>query len=84
MSELRKYAGDALFYFPLIEDGDADFVTDYTPAAGDAKIFTDKLISTNPTALILGFDSLSEIPAQIYCPYLYTVVISTGEWIYHI
>ena len=64
MSELRKYAGDALFYFPLIEDGDADFVTDYTPAAGDAKIFTDKLISTNPTALILGFDSLSEIPAQ--------------------
>ncbi len=64
MSELRKYASDALFYFPLIEDGDADFVTDYTPAAGDAKIFTDKLISTNPTALILGFDSLSELPAQ--------------------
>ena len=62
--ESRKYAVDALFYFPLIEDGDADFVTDYTPAAGDAKIFTDKLISTNPTALILGFDSLSELPAQ--------------------
>jgi len=64
MSELRKYNSDALFYFPLIADGAADFVTDYTPAAGDAKIFTDKLISTNPTALILGFDSLSELPAQ--------------------
>ncbi len=62
--ESRKYNTPALFYFPLIEDGDADFVTDYTPAAGDAKIFTDKLISTNPTALILGFDSLSELPAQ--------------------
>ncbi len=64
MSELRKYAADALFYFPLIEDGDADFVTDYTPAAGDAQIFTDQLIFTNPTALILGFDSLSELPVQ--------------------
>ena len=35
MSESRKYGVDALFYFPLIEDGDADFVTDYTPAAND-------------------------------------------------
>lgn len=62
MSELRKYNTDALFIFPLIADGSQDFVTDYTPAAGDAKVFTDKLISTNPTALILGFDSLSELP----------------------
>ena len=64
MSELRKYATPALFYFPIIEDGDADFATDYTPAAGDAKVWTDLLISTTPTSLILGFDSLSEIPAQ--------------------
>ena len=62
--ETFQYNADVLLYFPLIEDGDADFVGDYTPAAGDAKVFTDKLISTNPTALILGFDSLSEIPAQ--------------------
>ena len=62
MSDLRKYNADALFIFPLIEDGDADFVNDYTPAAGDAKVWTDKLISTNPTCLILGFDSLSELP----------------------
>ena len=64
MSELRKYATGALFFFPLIEDGDADFVNDYVPAAGDAKVFTDKLISTNLTSLILGFDSLSELPAS--------------------
>lgn len=64
MSETRKYGVGALFIFPLIEDGDADFVTDYTPAAGDAKVWTDKQISTNLTSLILGFDSLSELPAQ--------------------
>ncbi len=60
----RKYNTGALFIFPLVEDGDADFVGDYTPAAGDAKVWTDKLISTNLTSLILGFDSLSELPAQ--------------------
>ncbi|MEE8607918.1 MAG: hypothetical protein V3S55_09945 [Nitrospiraceae bacterium] len=60
--EILQHNADALLLFPLIEDGDADFVTDYTPAAGDAKVWTDKLISTNPTALILGFDSLSELP----------------------
>ncbi len=64
MSELRKYATGALFLFPLVEDGDADFVNDYTPAAGDAKVFTDTLISTNLTSLILGFDSLSELPVS--------------------
>ena len=62
MSELLQHNADALFIFPLIADGAQDFVTDYTPAAGDAKVWTDKLISTNPTALILGFDSLSELP----------------------
>ena len=64
MSEMRKYGVGQLFTFPLIEDGDADFVTDYTPAAGDAKLWSDTQISTNLTSLILGFDSLSERPAQ--------------------
>ncbi len=64
MSESRKYAVGQLFIFPLVADGAVDFVTDYTPAAGDVKVWTDKLISTNLTSLILGFDSLSELPAQ--------------------
>ena len=64
MSEMRKYGVGQLFIFPLIADGAQDFVTDYTPAAGDAKVWTDTLISTNLTSLILGFDSLSELPAQ--------------------
>lgn len=62
MSEQRKYNTDALFIFPLVGDGVADFVTDYTPAAGDAKLWSDTQISTNLTAFILGFDSLSEKP----------------------
>lgn len=64
MSESRKYNTGALFIFPLVADGANDFVSDYTPAAGDAKVWTDKLISTNLTSLILGFDSLSELPTQ--------------------
>ena len=64
MSEMRKYGVGQLFTFPLIADGAVDFVTDYTPAAGDAKLWSDTQISTNLTSLILGFDSLSEIPAQ--------------------
>ena len=64
MSDGKKYNADAMFEFPLIEDGDADFEPSFTPAAGDIKVFTDKLIATNPTCLILGFDSLSELPAQ--------------------
>lgn len=63
-SELLKYNADVLLTFPLIDAGTQDFVTDYVSAAGDAKLWTDQQISTNPTALILGFDSLSEIPAQ--------------------
>ena len=59
-----QYGVGALLEFPLVEDGDADFVTDYTPAAGDAKIWSNTQASANPTSLILGFDSLSEIPAQ--------------------
>lgn len=62
--ESRKYNTGQLFIFPLVGDGVADFVADYVPAAGDAKVWTDKLISTNLTSLILGFDSLSELPAQ--------------------
>lgn len=62
MSEMRKYNTDALFYFPLVEDGDADFEPSVTPAAGDCKLFTDKQLFVNTTALILGFDSMSEIP----------------------
>ena len=62
MSEPRKYNTDSLFIFPLIGDGVVDFVTDYTPAAGDAKVWTDELISTNLSAFILGFDSMSEKP----------------------
>ena len=62
--ETFQYNADVLLLFPLIENDDADFVTDYTPAAGDAKVWTDTGFSANPTALILGFDSLSELPAQ--------------------
>ncbi len=61
---LREYGVGALFIIPLIEDGDADFVNDYVPAGGDATVWTDKLISTTLTSLILGFDSLSELPAD--------------------
>lgn len=62
MSDLRKYNTDALFIFPLVGDGVADFVGDYTPAAGDATLWSDTQISTALTSFILGFDSLSEIP----------------------
>ncbi len=55
MSERRKYNTDTLFIFPLIEDGDADFATDYTPAIGDAKIWTDTLISTTLSAETVAF-----------------------------
>lgn len=64
MSERIAYGVGGYVEFPLIGDGVQDFVTDYVPAAGDAKLFTDTQISTNLTSFILGFDSLSEIPAQ--------------------
>jgi len=55
---MRKYATDALFVFPLIEDGDADFVTDYTPASGDAKVWNDNLLfSTTLSAETVAFTS---------------------------
>lgn len=63
MSEQRKYNTDALFIFPLIADGANDFVNDYTPAAGDCKLWTDTQISANTASFILGFDSLSELPS---------------------
>lgn len=63
MSESRKYNTDALFYFPLIAAGAVDFETSITPAAGDCKLFSDTQIFTNTVAKILGFDSMSEIPA---------------------
>ncbi len=62
MSEGKKYGEDALFIFPLIADGANDFVGDYTPAAGDCKLWTDTQISANTTSFILGFDSMSERP----------------------
>ena len=75
--EQKKYNTGALFVFPLVADGAADFVTDYTPAAGDAKVWTDKLISTNLTSLILGFDSLSELPGLADIPILGALFRST-------
>lgn len=58
----RFYGQDALFIFPLIDAGTQNFVTDYTPAAGDAKVWTDKQISANPTAEVFAFTSGSEEP----------------------
>ena len=63
MSESKKYATDALFPLPIIDAGTQDFVGDYVPAGGDAKVWTDTLIETNLSCFILGFDSLSERPS---------------------
>ncbi len=63
MSDTRKYNTDALFYFPLIADGAVDFEPSVTPAAGDCKLFTDTQLFINTTSKILGFDSMSELPA---------------------
>ena len=57
MSEWRKYNTDSLFTFPIVADGVSDFVTDYTPVSGDAKIWTDQLISTTLSAETVAFTS---------------------------
>jgi len=62
MSKLKKYGVDALFFFPLIDAGANDFVTGPTIAAGDAKLFTDRQISTNIAAELVAFTSGSEEP----------------------
>ena len=64
MSEMRKYGADALFVFPLIDAGTQDFVTSITPAAGDAKLFTNAQISANIAAETVPFTSLSELPTN--------------------
>lgn len=60
----RKYGVDALFFFPLVDRGTIDYVSGPTIAAGDAKIFTNRQISTNTTAEVVAFTSGSEEPAQ--------------------
>lgn len=62
MSENRKYATDATFYFPLITEAAPDFIIAAVPSAGDAKLWTTAQIAANPTSFILGFDSMSELP----------------------
>lgn len=64
MSEWKKYGADALFRFPLIDAGAQDFVTSITPAAGDAKLFSDAQISANIAAETVPFTSGSEEPSS--------------------
>jgi hypothetical protein len=51
-----------IFDFPLIDAGAQGFVTDHTPAAGDAKLSTDDIVAANPTAETIAFTSGSEAP----------------------
>ena len=63
MEYRRAYGADALFDLPLIDAGAQTYLAAIpTIAAGDVKVFTDALISTNPTAFILGFDSMDAEP----------------------
>lgn len=63
--DTRPYGEDALFVFPLVDAGAQDFATtsDYTPAAGDLKLFTDAQLEANPTGEVLAFTSGSEEPS---------------------
>lgn len=85
----RDYGVDALFLFTLTEAGALDFATSLTPVAGDAKVFTDKLISTNVSVELVAFTSGSEEPvlgdtlvgdsSTETCTFMFAVVTS-GTW----
>jgi hypothetical protein len=63
MEYRRAYGADALFDLPLIDAGAQTYLAAIpTIAAGDVKLFTDAMVSTNPTAFILGFDSMDAEP----------------------
>jgi len=92
MEHQRAYGADALFFFPLLDNGAAeDFeATPVTIAAGDIKLFTDAQISTNPTVRVLGFDSGSVEPSNgdtldengagtATCTFMFAVVVA-GTW----
>lgn len=64
MIDTKKYAADALFYFPLTQRGLKDFVTPLSTALGDALLFTDEQPFTNLSAESVAFTSLSELPAN--------------------
>ena len=65
MSMIEKpYNEAAIFYFPLITAGANDFIVTPTPAAGDAKAWTDEQITTNIAVESVAFTSGSEEPVK--------------------